>query len=590
MSYQSEVLSDSPMLYLRLNDAAGTLNPVDLARVETTGDTTNSSTTVAIADTSDIYPGMYVVGTGIQADSTVVSKTGSSITLNLAATATATGVDLSIYFPVATNLSGPSSIPTFEAAGLLAGDADEAADFDNSDRAIAVFTGQYPSGTITLEIWIKPDSVQDRVLFSVYNDGARVEIKSGKLRYTWYPFGPYVESSAISYSVGDTLHIVFNIDESTGDVKFYLNGVSVLAGNIGSAVGFGWNVNNPRLIIGYVYGVGSAMDGIVDEVAMYDYLLSGARVAAHYTSGTTIPPADTDPPTVPASLTNTAVTMTTATYTWAASTDDTAVTGYKIKWEGGAAVDIGNVLTYQKTGLTPNTVYATGLQVSAYDAEANESAFCAAVPATTSAPVPEILSATVNGAQILVAFDPGGVDASTTDIGQLTLSGNATLNTDLLILSFVAASGTTNPQGGTITLSHMVHPGLDLGLTDDGGALENSGGPSEEGVEIVVDNESDPEDITDAVTFEAAGPNEVDWVFVIAETVVNWYMPIAELKLLVNGAEASPESVVDGDMVTLSIEIGGTVLAVTDAWQFLSGGGGGATSDDEIGLGLFGYI
>jgi hypothetical protein len=61
------------------------------------GDTTTSSTTVAIANTNGLYIGQYITGTGIPANSYITALTvNTSITLSAAATASGTGVTLTI--------------------------------------------------------------------------------------------------------------------------------------------------------------------------------------------------------------------------------------------------------------------------------------------------------------------------------------------------------------------------------------------------------------------------------------------------------------------------------------------------------------
>jgi hypothetical protein len=88
---------------------------------------------------------------------------------------------------------------------------------------------------------------------------------------------------------------------------------------------------------------------------------------------------DTTPPSVPTGLTQGATTTTTITVTWNASTG--GATGYDVRIDGGAPVDVGNVLTYQATGLDGNTTYA--FEVRAYDIEDNNSAYCTAVNCAT---------------------------------------------------------------------------------------------------------------------------------------------------------------------------------------------------------------
>lgn len=96
------------------------------------------------------------------------------------------------------------------------------------------------------------------------------------------------------------------------------------------------------------------------------------------------PETDTEAPTVPGSLTNTTQTSTSLTYTWNASTDNTAVTGYEYELDdSGSPIDVGNVLTATPTGLTASTAY--DFKVRAYDAEGNRSAYTANVQGTTDA-------------------------------------------------------------------------------------------------------------------------------------------------------------------------------------------------------------
>ena len=91
---------------------------------------------------------------------------------------------------------------------------------------------------------------------------------------------------------------------------------------------------------------------------------------------------DTQAPTTPTSLTASAITETTATLTWTASTDNVGVTGYDV-FQG--ATNIGTVTgtTANITGLTANTSYT--FSVKAKDAAGNVSASSNSVNFTTSA-------------------------------------------------------------------------------------------------------------------------------------------------------------------------------------------------------------
>lgn len=92
--------------------------------------------------------------------------------------------------------------------------------------------------------------------------------------------------------------------------------------------------------------------------------------------------ADTQDPTAP-TLSSTGQTDTTIDLSWSGATDDTAVTGYKIFKDGVLEATLGNVSTYQVTGLTASTTYS--LTVTALDAASNESPNSNSVSVTTNA-------------------------------------------------------------------------------------------------------------------------------------------------------------------------------------------------------------
>ena len=82
------------------------------------------------------------------------------------------------------------------------------------------------------------------------------------------------------------------------------------------------------------------------------------------------PPSDSQAPTAP-TLSSTAQTDTTVDLSWTAATDNTAVTNYKVYKGGVLESTLGNVLSYQVTGLTAATAY--NFTVTALDASGNES-------------------------------------------------------------------------------------------------------------------------------------------------------------------------------------------------------------------------
>ncbi|QFZ72190.1 glycosyl hydrolase family 5 [Streptomyces fagopyri] len=91
---------------------------------------------------------------------------------------------------------------------------------------------------------------------------------------------------------------------------------------------------------------------------------------------------DTQAPTVPGGLTVSSTTSNSATLSWSASTDNTAVTGYDV-YRNGTKVGSATTTSYTDSGLAASTTYT--YTVRAKDAAGNVSASSTAVSATTKA-------------------------------------------------------------------------------------------------------------------------------------------------------------------------------------------------------------
>jgi chitodextrinase len=109
--------------------------------------------------------------------------------------------------------------------------------------------------------------------------------------------------------------------------------------------------------------------------------VSGQSTAA---SATTPAAPDTTAPTRPTGLTATAISSSRIGLSWSASTDNVAVTGYRVYRNGVFLVAVGNVTSYESTGLAASTTYS--YNVDAIDAAGNASGTSTAAPANTLAP------------------------------------------------------------------------------------------------------------------------------------------------------------------------------------------------------------
>jgi chitodextrinase len=142
-----------------------------------------------------------------------------------------------------------------------------------------------------------------------------------------------------------------------------------------------------RIGIVMLAGVLAAMPATVDSAsATYQYDTKGRVSSITYDDGTvvnyaydlngnrsggtrTTPPPDTTPPSAPGTPSFSSITMTSATASWTAATDNRGVTGYEYKVNAGAWQPLANVLTVNLTGLTAVTSYT--VQVRARDAASN---------------------------------------------------------------------------------------------------------------------------------------------------------------------------------------------------------------------------
>lgn len=93
--------------------------------------------------------------------------------------------------------------------------------------------------------------------------------------------------------------------------------------------------------------------------------------------------ADVTAPSVPTGLNSTGQGETTIDIAWTASSDNVGVDHYDVSVDDGAATNVGNVTSYQITGLTADTEYQ--IKVRAVDAAGNASAYTTSIAVSTAA-------------------------------------------------------------------------------------------------------------------------------------------------------------------------------------------------------------
>lgn len=124
---------------------------------------------------------------------------------------------------------------------------------------------------------------------------------------------------------------------------------------------------------------------------------------------------DTTAPSVPTNLAQSSVTESSISVSWTASTDNTAVTGYDVRIEGGTPVAVTGT-THTFSSLSASTQYS--IDVRARDAAGNTSAYTTAINATTDAPATDVTAPSV----------PTGL--ATTSIAQDSIAVSWTASTD----------------------------------------------------------------------------------------------------------------------------------------------------------------
>jgi hypothetical protein len=222
VTYSSEVLADSPLVYWRLNGGAGTDSSGN-GRTATTNNTMPSGTTGLLVGDAD--------GAG--------SFNGT--TQNLVA-AYASWMDASSAFSVDFLLN-----TTQTSAGFL----------------------------------VARDSSTNRL----WQIGVNVSGFAGKLYVTRVLNASDVISvvtttSTMNVNDGVTRHVGITYDGTT--LRLYINGVL----DASSAWSGGLSTRHPNITVGYYYsGSGFAFAGVLDEIAYYGSTLSSTRVAAHYAAG-----------------------------------------------------------------------------------------------------------------------------------------------------------------------------------------------------------------------------------------------------------------------------------------------------------------
>lgn len=159
---------------------------------------------------------------------------------------------------------------------------------DPSDKSIILSGGFVSMGAnpvfaladdFTYEaVIIVPTAGSDRTIFSFNNGGFCMRLDtSNRLQAVKSFVAARGNTASAVGTAGDTVHVVITVD-SSGALTFYVNGVS--AGSGITASDYGSPANS--FLIGADFMTSNPWTGGIDECAVYDTALSGARIAAHF--------------------------------------------------------------------------------------------------------------------------------------------------------------------------------------------------------------------------------------------------------------------------------------------------------------------
>jgi hypothetical protein len=171
--------------------------------------------------------------------------------------------------------------PVLGQSGAIADDPDTAVLFDGTDDCVVVDDDPAldVGDTFTLEAWIKRGSIGGEQAILSKGPGSFLFwfVDTGTLRLTRQDVAHVVDSTAAITDTDTWHHVAATKDGST--VLLYIDGVDVTGSVTDSTM---VDTAHPLNIARRSNTENIEFPGLIDEVAVYDSALSGARIAAHY--------------------------------------------------------------------------------------------------------------------------------------------------------------------------------------------------------------------------------------------------------------------------------------------------------------------
>lgn len=261
-------------------------------------------------------------------------------------------------------------------AVFVAGKFNNAIALNGSSQYLTVnnSTTLNPTSGITLSAWINgADFGGNKVIIKKRHWAPAYDFSmyGGQLTFSLNGVG----SVSTPVPTTNAWHLVTGTYDGSA-MKIYVDGAVI---NSATKSGSITTVGEP-VVIGSSGGFENYFNGKLDDIRLYGRGLSASDVAALY--GGSVSPPDTQAPTVPTGLAASAITTSDFTVSWAASTDNVAVSGYDV-YRGSTLIGSTTTATsFNVTGLFANTSYA--ITIKAKDAVGNISAASSILNVTTT--------------------------------------------------------------------------------------------------------------------------------------------------------------------------------------------------------------
>jgi len=453
------------------------------AQVGTTALTSYSDTSLSPSTTYTYTVAAYDAAGNVSA----LSASASAATLPPPPADIASGLGLYYMFDEGAGSLASDSSGNGNAGSLLGGTAwaagklGQALSFDGVSGNVTAATtaGLNLSTTLTMAAWINPSDVTAyRTIVAkgaFWQRGYGMNLINGKLNLVKVGIGDV--TSSVLLSAGTWQHVAITWNAATSEVKFYLNGA--LAQTVIDASVVNAPLDSDNLLVGFWLGGGSYFAGAMDELRVYNRVLSAADISTLYTIAAPAP--DTTPPTVSMTAPSAGSTVAGTVTVSANATDNVGVVGVQFKLDGanlGAEVTTAPYTTSWNTALAAIGVHT--LTAVARDAAGN----------TATAPA---VSLTVVGKPTITSFTPTSGPVGT----MVTISG-----TDFTGVTAVTFNG-VNGDPFTVTSATAIQDSVPMGATTGPLSVTTTGGMATSASVFTVVNDATPPAVS--ITAPVAG-------------------------------------------------------------------------------------